>query len=166
MLFTLSSSCVYDDRKYETKQTDSLTKKFAEQMQVYGLRPMGIGSAERNGKTTSFSVVFSINEVLDKDAARRLIVTCTNDFINLLNTSKENYFFAKIPADLSMINISIIAKPANNTDDYLFSVFVLDGKIIYNYDNESLEIKNIFNSERETFEEAERIVNEQNGSTH
>ena len=38
------------------------------------------------------------------------------------------------------------------------------GKIYYYYDNESLEVKNPFNSEEETFEEAVRIINEEKDS--
>ena len=161
LLCLICSACSKDTRSYEDKQSNKLTNLFTKKMKPLGLHAIGIGGAMREDKVTSFEVTFIKDEVVSKDQARRWIVKVTQEYLEYLNAVEENYYFAKVPVDLSMVRVGIIFKSPEKGELYLSSVTAMNDMIYYHYNNETVRVKK-FPSDEETFEEAVRIIHAEN----
>jgi len=162
ILFACSTTMNETDRVSE-----EVIKKCGEHMKKKGLKIIGTGGGEKNGKINLVEVSFVINQKLDIQSARVLIVDSANCLLNEINkNSKHEEIFAKFPAPVDIMHISIFGlESSENTPDYVGIVSILQGSIRYKVDNNIPPGCALRTIHKETFEEAQQILSQSSGNS-
>ncbi|MCP5469705.1 MAG: hypothetical protein H7A36_04275 [Chlamydiales bacterium] len=130
------------------------------EMQPYGLEPFGIGGAELHGMITGIELVFNIDQLLDIESARKILVEATEKAIQIASSQKESSdFFTEIPVPKEIFSIGILGpEPEINDGKHIEAARCSGGEIVYNITNPDPRWDNYVHVHEETFEEARAIV--------
>jgi len=161
-LFFLAS-CSSFFQKNEVDLADRRIVEFAKSVKDTGLFPVGIGGGidHETGKNKLFSLIFGTNDTISSlEEARVLFVEILESFIDFINNDIQiRESLAVFPVTIENINMSIVCMESRPKDIADMSNC---GQILYYYaENENPAIIAMDRIHKETFEEAQRIVNQQ-----
>lgn len=142
------------------------TNDFVKQIsQEYGFRPFGAG-ASFPVKLKSIGIDFKANYCQNVNGARKLAVEIAHKMIEKMKQDINlQKYLSDIPATVKNIDLTIIFKESNDgkRTEFLHSVMVIGSreKVFFNIDNSSPRLVTLH---EETFDEAERIVQQEAAS--
>jgi hypothetical protein len=117
--------------------SNQLIAKFGKQMEEkYGFHPCAFGGGATEEGIWLFSIHFRYyHEPMLMDEARRLIVSCAEEFVELINSSEEvRPYLKNYPSTPKNIEIHIFCNDVdkgNINDPYIFIVSINEGRITY-----------------------------------
>ena len=135
----------------------NFTKKFNEEIsREYGLFLFGSG-ASFPVKLEDIILVYKANYCENIDGARRLIVEISNKMIDRMNADDNLLkYLSSNPASVKNVDLTIMFNGEDPGVLYSVMVIGLRNKVVYNTNNNERTM--LINLHRETFDEAERIV--------
>ena len=156
-----------DTRKPKTKMAHKIINQINQKFTgKYGLQCCGISEASPEGKYTNLGIEFSYPYILTKDQGRILLLECVEDALQAYNSYPEfRPHMDNYPFNGRNIIITIFIKPKKNPDVYYPDIRVFsfyNDKLRYDsYTPESYKACRYFTEEKETYEEALKIIEEQ-----
>ena len=155
---------ISEKRKIAFQITDKLGKKLKKK---YGLRFQGISEAAENGKYKTIGVDLGYRKLLTKDEGRVLVLNCAHDVLEAFNSYPQ---FKQYMVDYPFTGFNIIVNifvepPPPNHDvyhpEYCGFSFYDDHLTYYTNTPESLNNYEYYTKEKESYEEALKIVEAQ-----
>lgn len=133
---------------------------------LYSLQPMGSGFSCPDDLILSMDLFVKCYADLDVPKARRILVKAAHTYLETINANKKlKPFLVVYPFGTKNIYFKILIssnKKHDVKDGSLTSVSVLNGKIVYRKKEGQYNLKEVL---EETFEEADRIVEEEQKGT-
>jgi len=131
-----------------------------------GLAAAGKGGGySRDEKVNLIGITFDANQVMDMTVARDLIVKSITVLLDIINSNPKNKeYFEVFPVTAHITDNKIIGGVPQTPpvpDGYIWSVSAKEGKISYYTRDPYERFGPRFDVHEETFEEAQRIVNQQ-----
>jgi hypothetical protein len=174
MMFTIFSSFLsflFDSgmspkKKMVSKITRELSGKFKKK---YDLNFMGISEAADEGKYKIVGMELNCKKILSKDEGRRLLLQCAQDTLDALNSYPQfRQYMINYPFTGKNIIVHIYSKPPKNFDVYHpdIAVFLFYNDILSYKTNSPQNSFEYFTKEKETLEEAKKIVASQQSKGH
>jgi hypothetical protein len=122
---------------------------------------MGSGGGMKDGKIRMSSLSFSIPKPLRKKEARRLIVACIQEYLQIINQNEElRTALLHFPFTIEDVELTVYSKYPDGRkvyDPYIGVVFSGNNTIYYRSNDPANEYKYKLREE-ETFEEALKIL--------
>lgn len=132
----------------------------------YNLEALGNGGSIDHGKITTISTYLSYDDALDIHQCRTLMVNVTNDFSNIINRTTEYYDNVDDPLNpLKLLEISISISDNGNYSHLKGPAIMYNGRGVISYtlnDPKDPAGPKKITIHRETFEEAEQILAQEN----
>ncbi len=132
----------------------------------YGLRLAGCSEAAPEGKYQNLGLELYSNKILTKNQGRLILIACAKELLNAINSTPQfRKYMQMYPFDGNNIVINIYNRGPRNSDLYYpdissFSIYNNELRY-YTYTPESEKIFQYFSIEKETLEEAMKIVEAQ-----
>ncbi|MCH9626361.1 MAG: hypothetical protein S4CHLAM123_15580 [Chlamydiales bacterium] len=157
-----------DSRSECDKISGRILSQLAKQMRKENLRAVGSGGGCTTDKKINLvSMVFNYEKILDINTARSLIVKSAETLLNLISAHAEyENAFETFLNPIDIMYICIIGEtPEGNNSKEIGGLQLIKGKIYYLIDNYKpfpREDGPLLTVHEETFEEAKRILEDQN----
>jgi len=152
-----------EDKNIDAREKASfkIKRAFVKKMKIKGLKAIGIGGAERNGKTTQIAVTFTSDQILDIPIARQLAVESAECLLQIIceQKAKDQIYFDPFPPSVNIVRLIIIGKkPNNKSTPYIRSVWVIEDRVTYTKDRHDPNDLSLIIAKEESYEEAKKIV--------
>lgn len=161
LLITACKNPIHSQQR--ARVSSEIIHDFVKKMEKKGLYAVGIGGAELHGKTTEIIVSFNVSQFLTVDVARCLIVNAISEILEITNVKPNaNKYFDEFPISPKIFDIAIAGNSPQRGDmDHIVIVSASRGKIYYRTNNPNPAILMYYTVLEETFEEAQKIVDDQ-----
>lgn len=163
LLFVTLSSFMPMSQQYKNdKLARRAMRSFMKKMECRGYHSYGIGEGEYAYQKNFFCMMFQTEQVLSIESARRLGVQAVNDFLSHINSTKNiRDCLIQYPLTEQFVEIMIRGEDLSSDNSNLVLVMAGGGKVCYK--SNSLMPPSYGVIYQETFEEAERILREEQG---
>lgn len=161
IFFALITNGCLEQRSESDKISDKIISQFVKKMKKKGLHAAGVGGGcTRDHKINLVDVTFDYHGLMDISHARVMIVDCTNELLEIINSNPKNVkYFVEFPVKVNLISTAIIGlSPDLQNNNYIKIVDNLNGNILYGTEHK----KPFLIIHEETFEEAQKIVSQEN----
>ena len=160
-LWLMVSSCLPNQPSPREMSSARIKRSYIEAMKEKGYLAIGVGGAERKGKTTEISLSFEYEELMDIASAREKIVEAGTVFLQVVNSRpEESEYFVTYPVTIDLARIVIFGiSPPENPLDFVESVRLSKGEVTYSTDNPDPANLRLVTVHEESFEEAVALVN-------
>lgn len=149
----------------EDRLVTQIEAKLAQHLAAkYGLRVVGDSTSMPGGVIKEVGLLFQVNHLLTREEARELLVNCVQEFLSEMNSNEEiRPHLENYPFTSKNIDITVFIKDQKGKDVFdpnLGVVHARFGKLDYATYKKENEFYQHQSDYEETFEEAEKLVNQ------